>query len=77
MMKKLSDKEKKAAIASLAFHMHQIESSMLSIINEISIGGYPSVDKSRRVLRLKQILLSLKVEYNNIKLRYGGNDTQD
>jgi len=75
-MKKLS-KEKKAILTSLAFHMKQIESSMFAIINEVDSDSYPSTDKSRRVARLKQILLSLKVEYNNIKLRYGGNDSQD
>ena len=75
-MKKLS-KEKKAILTSLAFHMKQIESSMFAIINEVDSDSYPSTDKSRRVARLKQILLSLKVEYNNIKLRCGGNDSQD
>ena len=76
-MKKLSDKEKKATLASLALHMKQVENSIYGMIKELRTEGYPASDRARRVLRLKQILLSLKVEYNNIKLRCGENDTQN
>lgn len=74
-MKKLSEKEKKAALASLAAHMRNAETSIYGMINELQLISYPSKEQHRRILRLKQILLSLKVEYNNIKLRCGGGDT--
>ena len=73
-MEKLSKKEKKAIIASLSLQMKQAELAIQGIINQVNSPGYPSVDRSRRILKLKQVLLSLKVEYNNIKLRYGAND---
>lgn len=76
-MKKLSEEKRKAILLSLATHMSNIENSMKLIISEVDSSNYPSIDRKRRVLKLKQVLLALKVEYNNIKLRYGDNDTQN
>ena len=76
-MKKLSEKEKKAALSSLFLNMRQAELAIQAIIDQVDSPNYSSLDRHRRILKLKQVLLSLKVEYNNIKLRYGGNDTQD
>jgi hypothetical protein len=76
-MKKLSEKEKKAALSSLFLHMRQAELAIQGIIDQIDSSDYSSIDRPRRILRLKQVLLSLKIEYNNIKLRYGGNDSQN
>ena len=74
-MKKLSDKEKKAALLRLSIFMKKIEESVYGIINEINSSEYSSIDKNRRTIRLKQSLLGIKVEYNKIKLRYDKDDT--
>ena len=74
-MKKLSDKEKKAALLRLSIYMKKIEESVYGIINEINSSEYSSIDKNRRTIRLKQSLLGIKVEYNKIKLRYDKDDT--
>jgi len=61
----LSKTEKLRIRKHLELCMYQIESSVLSITTIIA----GSSDR-RRILKLKQALLSLKVEYNRIKMRY-------
>ena len=45
--------------------MHQAETAIIAMTSLVSGSTEP-----RRILKLKQALLSLKVEYNRIKIRY-------
>ncbi len=65
MRKKLSKTEKLHIEKQISACMNQVESSILSMILLID----ETTDK-RRILKLKQALLSLKVEYNRIKIQY-------
>ena len=65
MSRKLSRAERLRIKKHLELCMSQAESAILSMV-AITTG---STD-CRRILRLKQALLSLKVEYNRIKMQY-------
>lgn len=69
-MAKLSEKERKYILGKLQRHMNNIESAISGIVNDLTMHGSMDINEKRRVLKLKQLLLSLRVEYNNIKLRY-------
>lgn len=65
MSGKLSKAEKLRIKKRLELCMNQAESSILAMVSIIAESS-----DHRRVLRLKQALLSLKVEYNRIKMQY-------
>ncbi len=65
MPKKLSKDERHRIKKHLELCMSQAESAIISMTNIIS-----GTTEHRRILKLKQALLSLKVEYNRIKIRY-------
>jgi len=69
-MRKLSEEEKSVILAKLQLHMKNLESSIAGIVNDLSSFGEMDINEKRRILKLKQLLLSLRVEYNKIKLRY-------
>ena len=69
-MRKLSEEEKSIILAKLQLHMKNLESSIAGIVNDLSSFGEMDINEKRRILKLKQLLLSLRVEYNKIKLRY-------
>jgi hypothetical protein len=75
-MEKLSDTERKHALKKLRLHMNNIEQSIFGIISVLSNcrrdqeQNKLDLSEQRRILKLKQLLLSLRVEYNIIKLRY-------
>ena len=50
--------------------MSQAEKSINGLIYEVEQDGPLTIGQKRRILKIKQALLSLKVEYNNIKLKY-------
>jgi len=62
--------KKKEKLARLSFHMSQAEKSINGLIYEVEQDGPLTIGQKRRILKIKQALLSLKVEYNNIKLKY-------
>ena len=65
MLKKLSKKERLQIKAQLQACMQQAETAIITMTSLIHGSTEP-----RRILKLKQALLSLKVEYNRIKMRY-------
>ncbi len=69
MSKKLSKAEKLRIKKRLELSMFQIENAVISMTTVIS-----GTTDRRRILKLKQALLSLKVEYNRIKMRYENED---
>jgi len=61
----LSKKEKSKIKKQLELYMGQAETAIMKMISTTDGSADP-----RRILKLKQALLSLKVEYNRIKMKY-------
>ena len=61
----LSKKEKSKIKKQLELYMGQAETAIMKMISATDQSADP-----RRILKLKQALLSLKVEYNRIKMKY-------
>ena len=65
MSKKLSDTKKRRIRDSLDKHMQQAEQAIFSMIT-LTAGS----NDRHKSLKLKQALLSLRVEYNRLRLKY-------
>jgi len=69
MPKNISKAESRRIRKHLELCMRQAENAIISMTTVIT-----GTTDSRRILKLKQALLSLKVEYNRIKMRYENED---
>jgi hypothetical protein len=69
MPKDISKAERLRIRKHLELCMRQAENAIISMTTVIT-----GTTDSRRILKLKQALLSLKVEYNRIKMRYENED---
>ena len=69
-MGKLSKKERQNIQAKISTLIVQSDQAITSLVKEVSKLGDADAVSKRRILKLKQVLLSLRVEYNKIKLGF-------
>ena len=65
MSKKLSKEQKKILRERLDMYMHHADQAIQGMMQTVS-----ETNSKHKALKLKQTLLSLRVEYNRLRLKY-------